>query len=81
MLSSSFLLKALASWRDEVSETKKYPLCGCELKVKQLKNHSFLIKVEIIEGHIMPDHIHLLLSIPPKYSVSRLWDIWKGKVH
>jgi len=26
--------------------------------------------VEIIEGHIMPDHIHLLLSIPPKYSVS-----------
>ena len=26
--------------------------------------------VEIIEGHIMPDHIHLLLSIPSKYSVS-----------
>ena len=25
--------------------------------------------VEIIEGHIMPDHKHLLLSIPPKYSV------------
>ena len=37
--------------------------------------------VEIIEEHIMPDHIHLLLSIPPKYSVSSLWDIWKGKVH
>ena len=31
--------------------------------------------VEIIEEHIMPDHIHLLLSIPPKYSVSSLWDI------
>ena len=28
--------------------------------------------VEIIEGHIMPDHIHLLLSIPPKYSVSSI---------
>jgi len=26
--------------------------------------------VEIIEGHMMPDHIHMLLSIPPKYSVS-----------
>ena len=26
--------------------------------------------VEIIEGHMMPDHIHLLLSIPPKYSVA-----------
>ena len=22
--------------------------------------------VEIIEGHIMPDHIHMLVSIPPK---------------
>ena len=25
--------------------------------------------VEIVEGHMMPDHIHLLLSIPPKLSV------------
>lgn len=27
--------------------------------------------VEIIEGHLMPDHIHMLVSIPPKYSVSQ----------
>ena len=26
--------------------------------------------VEIIEGEICPDHVHLLLSIPPKYSIS-----------
>ena len=26
--------------------------------------------VEIIEGEICPDHVHLLLSIPPKLSVS-----------
>ena len=26
--------------------------------------------VEILEGHLMPDHIHMLVSIPPKYSVS-----------
>ena len=26
--------------------------------------------VEIIEGHIMPDHIHMLVSIPPKMSVA-----------
>ena len=26
--------------------------------------------VEILEGHIMPDHVHLLLSIAPKYFVS-----------
>lgn len=35
--------------------------------------------VEIIEGHIMPDHIQLLLSIPPKYSVSSFMGYLKGK--
>ena len=40
----AFLLKALASRGGEVSETKNHPLCGCEIKVKQLKNHPFLIK-------------------------------------
>jgi len=28
--------------------------------------------VEIIEGKAMVDHVHLLLSIPPKYSISSL---------
>ena len=28
--------------------------------------------IEILEGHLMPDHVHLLLSIPPKYSVANL---------
>ena len=27
--------------------------------------------VEIIEGNMMPDHVHILVSIPPKYSVSQ----------
>ena len=31
--------------------------------------------VAIIEGKVMPDHIHLLLSIPPKYSVSSFMGI------
>ena len=26
--------------------------------------------VEIIEGHLMPDHVHMLVMIPPKLSVS-----------
>ena len=26
--------------------------------------------VEIIERNMMPDHIHMLISIPPKYSVA-----------
>jgi len=35
--------------------------------------------MEIIEGHMMPDHIHMLLSIPPKYSVSSVMGYLKGK--
>ena len=35
--------------------------------------------IEIIEGYMMPDHIHLLLSIPPKYSVSQIMGYIKGK--
>lgn len=34
---------------------------------------------EIEEGHIMPDHIHILISIPPKYSVSQVIGYIKGK--
>ena len=35
--------------------------------------------VEIIEGHLMPDHVHMLLAIPPKYSVSSVMGYLKGK--
>ena len=35
--------------------------------------------VEVIEGHVMPDHVHMCLSIPPKYSVSFVIGFLKGK--
>ena len=35
--------------------------------------------VEIIEGEICPDHIHMLVSIPPKMSVSSFMGYLKGK--
>lgn len=35
--------------------------------------------VEIIEANACPNHIHLLLSIPPKYSVSQIMGFLKGK--
>ena len=35
--------------------------------------------VEIIEGHMMADHVHLLVSIPPKMSVSSFMGYLKGK--
>ena len=35
--------------------------------------------VEIIEAELCPDHVHMLLSIPPKYSVSQIMGYLKGK--
>jgi putative transposase len=35
--------------------------------------------VKIVEGHMMPDHVHLLLSIQPKLSVSSFMGYLKGK--
>jgi len=31
------------------------------------------------EGHLMPDHVHMLLSVPPKYSVANVMGFIKGK--
>ena len=33
----------------------------------------------MVEGHAMPDHVHLCLSIPPKYSVAHTIGFLKGK--
>ena len=35
--------------------------------------------IEMLEGHLMPDHIHMCLSIPPKYSVAFALGFLKGK--
>jgi len=34
---------------------------------------------EIQEGHLMNDHVHMLISIPPKYSVAQVMGFLKGK--
>jgi putative transposase len=34
---------------------------------------------EVVEGHLMPDHVHMCLSIPPKYAVSNVVGYMKGK--
>lgn len=36
-------------------------------------------EAKIEEGHLMPDHVHMLLSIPPKYSVAQVVGHMKGK--
>ena len=35
--------------------------------------------IEIIEAELCPDHIHMLVKIPPKYSVSEIMGYLKGK--
>jgi putative transposase len=34
---------------------------------------------EVLEGHLMLDHVHMLMSIPPKYSVAQVIGYIKGK--
>jgi putative transposase len=34
---------------------------------------------KVIEGHLMSDHVHILISIPPKYAVSQVVGFIKGK--
>ena len=36
-------------------------------------------ELELVEGHVMPDHVHMCLGIPPKYSVANAIGKLKGK--
>ena len=47
--------------------------------VNTIKQWARIKGIEIIEGHAMPDHIHLCVSIPPKYAVAHTIGLLKGK--
>ena len=34
---------------------------------------------QIVEGHLMSDHVHMMIAIPPKYAVSNVVGYLKGK--
>ncbi len=34
---------------------------------------------QVLEGHLMPDHVHMLIAIPPKYAVANVIGFIKGK--
>ena len=36
-------------------------------------------EIELVEGNAMPEHVHMVLSIPPKYSVAMALGYLKGK--
>ena len=44
-----------------------------------LKELALQRESKIIEGYLMGDHVHVLISIPPKYSVSQVVGYIKGK--
>lgn len=49
---------------------------GVEEQLRQLCEWK---KVEWVEGNVQKDHLHLVLAIPPKYSVSEVVGFLKGK--
>ena len=36
--------------------------------------------VEVLKANVQADHVHLVLSIPPKYAVSKIMGYVKGKL-
>ena len=44
-----------------------------------LKDLAHQKECKIEEGHLMADHVHILISIPPKYSVAQVVGFIKGK--
>jgi putative transposase len=37
-------------------------------------------QIEVVEINVQPDHIHAILSVPPKYSISNIMGFIKGKI-
>jgi putative transposase len=58
-------------FKDEIAEYAKQQLYGL-CRQKEL--------VELLELNVLADHIHLVVSIPPKYSVSAITGYLKGKL-
>jgi putative transposase len=63
------------------------PKCRRKVLYAQLRRDLGLVfrdlaeqkECKVEEGHLMPDHVHMLLSVPPKYSVSSVMGFIKGK--
>jgi putative transposase len=44
--------------------------------IRELAGHK---ECHVEEGHLMADHVHMMISIPPKYSVAQVMGYIKGK--
>ena len=63
------------------------PKCRRKVLYEELRKHLGQVfrtlalqkESKILEGHLMVDHVHMLISIPPKYGVSQVVGLIKGK--
>ncbi|WP_295445407.1 IS200/IS605 family transposase [uncultured Thiodictyon sp.] len=63
------------------------PKCRRKTLYEQLRRHLGEVfrklaeqkESRILEGHLMSDHVHMLIAIPPKYAVSQVVGFIKGK--
>ena len=63
------------------------PKCRRKVLYEQLRRHLGEVfrglaeqkQCRILEGHLMPDHVHMLIAIPPKHAVSAVVGFIKGK--
>ena len=63
------------------------PKCRKKVLFGQLRQHLGEVfrklaeqkECRIEEGHLLPDHVHMLISIPPKFAVSQVVGYIKGK--
>ena len=63
------------------------PKCRRKVLYEQLRRHLGEVfrglaeqkQCRILEGHLMPDHVHMLILIPPKHAVSAVVGFIKGK--
>jgi putative transposase len=63
------------------------PKCRGKVLFKELRRHLGEVfrqlaeqkESRIEEGHLMPDHVHMMIAIPPKHAVSQVIGYIKGK--
>ncbi len=67
--------------KDLASQKRIRPPAAINQRVTKSTAYDFVIQEEctIEEGHLMSDHVHILISIPPKYSVAQIIGFIKGK--
>ena len=62
------------------------PKRRCRTLYEELRKHLEVFRKlaaqkesQIVDGHLMPDHVHMMIAIPPKYAVSQVIGFIKGK--